>query len=102
MLGPRINAGGRIGRADLGVRLLLEGDPTEAARIAGELDRLTPVAHAERIDQGLPQSVGLYVSPTSGQSTPLECPELVEEALRDLAEVSGSGKLAARERELTA
>ena len=40
MLGPRINAGGRIGRADLGVRLLLEGDPSEAARIAAELDRL--------------------------------------------------------------
>jgi single-stranded-DNA-specific exonuclease len=40
LLGPRINAGGRIGRADLGVRLLLEEDPGEAARIAGELDRL--------------------------------------------------------------
>src|SRR3979409_1094619 len=40
MLGPRINAGGRIGRADLGVRLLLEGDISEAARIATELDRL--------------------------------------------------------------
>jgi single-stranded-DNA-specific exonuclease len=40
MLGPRINAGGRIGRADLGVRLLLEGDISEAARIAQELDRL--------------------------------------------------------------
>jgi single-stranded-DNA-specific exonuclease len=40
LLGPRINAGGRIGRADLGVRLLLEEDPTEAARIAAELDRL--------------------------------------------------------------
>lgn len=40
MLGPRINAGGRIGRADLGVRLLLEADPSEAARIAAELDRL--------------------------------------------------------------
>jgi single-stranded-DNA-specific exonuclease len=40
MLGPRINAGGRIGRADLGVRLLLEEDPTEAARLASELDRL--------------------------------------------------------------
>jgi single-stranded-DNA-specific exonuclease len=39
-LGPRINAGGRIGRADLGVRLLLEGDVSEAARIAAELDRL--------------------------------------------------------------
>jgi single-stranded-DNA-specific exonuclease len=40
LLGPRINAGGRIGRADLGVRLLLEEDPAEAARIAAELDRL--------------------------------------------------------------
>jgi single-stranded-DNA-specific exonuclease len=40
MLGPRINAGGRIGRADLGVRLLLEGDVSEAARIAAELDQL--------------------------------------------------------------
>jgi single-stranded-DNA-specific exonuclease len=40
LLGPRINAGGRIGRADLGVRLLIENDPIEAARIAGELDRL--------------------------------------------------------------
>src|SRR5580658_157665 len=40
LLGPRINAGGRIGRADLGVRLLLEADPIEAAKIAAELDRL--------------------------------------------------------------
>jgi single-stranded-DNA-specific exonuclease len=40
LLGPRINAGGRIGRADLGVRLLIEDDPTEAAKIAAELDRL--------------------------------------------------------------
>jgi single-stranded-DNA-specific exonuclease len=40
LLGPRINAGGRIGRADLGVRLLLEDDPIEAARISVELDRL--------------------------------------------------------------
>ncbi|MEA2977502.1 MAG: single-stranded-DNA-specific exonuclease [Alphaproteobacteria bacterium] len=40
MLGPRINAGGRIGRADLGVRLLMESDPVEGARLAAELDRL--------------------------------------------------------------
>ncbi len=40
LLGPRINAGGRIGRADLGVRLLLEKDTGEAGRIAAELDRL--------------------------------------------------------------
>ena len=40
LLGPRINAGGRIGRAGLGVDLLLHADPIEAARIAAELDRL--------------------------------------------------------------
>ena len=40
LLGPRINAGGRIGRADLGARLLLEDDPSEAGRLAAELDRL--------------------------------------------------------------
>lgn len=40
LLGPRINAGGRIGDAALGARLLLTEDPTEAERIAAELDRL--------------------------------------------------------------
>lgn len=40
LLGPRINAGGRIGDAGLGARLLTTGDPAEAARIAVELDRL--------------------------------------------------------------
>jgi single-stranded-DNA-specific exonuclease len=40
MLGPRINAGGRIGRADLGTMLLMQDDPLEAGRIAAELDRL--------------------------------------------------------------
>ena len=29
LLGPRINAGGRIGRADLGARLLMSDDPSE-------------------------------------------------------------------------
>jgi single-stranded-DNA-specific exonuclease len=40
VLGPRINAGGRIGRAALGADLMLEADPIEAGRLAGELDRL--------------------------------------------------------------
>jgi len=39
-LGPRINAGGRVGKADLGVRLLTTSDPAEARAIAVELDRL--------------------------------------------------------------
>ncbi|MDO8912351.1 MAG: single-stranded-DNA-specific exonuclease RecJ [Phenylobacterium sp.] len=40
VLGPRINAGGRIGRADLGARLLATDDPREAADLAAELDAL--------------------------------------------------------------
>ncbi|RRQ51347.1 single-stranded-DNA-specific exonuclease RecJ [Sphingorhabdus wooponensis] len=39
-LGPRINAGGRVGKSDLGVRLLITEDPIEAQDIAMELDRL--------------------------------------------------------------
>lgn len=40
LLGPRVNAGGRVGRADLGTRLLTTEDRDEAAAIARELDRL--------------------------------------------------------------
>lgn len=40
MIGPRINAGGRIGDAALGARLLLSADRGEAQSIAAELDRL--------------------------------------------------------------
>ncbi len=40
LLGPRINAGGRIGAADLGARLLATDDPGEAAGLAERLDAL--------------------------------------------------------------
>lgn len=40
LLGPRINAGGRIGDAALGSRLLATDDPVEAGTIAETLDRL--------------------------------------------------------------
>ncbi|WP_284265531.1 single-stranded-DNA-specific exonuclease RecJ [Roseicyclus amphidinii] len=40
VLGPRVNAGGRIGAADLGARLLATTDPTEAAQLAKRLDDL--------------------------------------------------------------
>ena len=62
VLGPRINAGGRIGDAALGSRLLACDDEVEAARIAVLLDKLNrerkavearmleeAVAHAERL-----------------------------------------------------
>src|SRR5579859_4611705 len=38
MLGPRVNAGGRVGQSDLGVRLLSTDDPQEAQILAAQLD----------------------------------------------------------------
>ncbi|MBM6579971.1 single-stranded-DNA-specific exonuclease RecJ [Microvirga sp. BT689] len=40
LVGPRINAGGRIGDAALGSKLLLTEDTAQAGRLAAELDRL--------------------------------------------------------------
>ncbi len=40
LLGPRVNAGGRIGKADLGARLLATNNPHEAAAMAERLDQL--------------------------------------------------------------
>lgn len=40
LLGPRINAGGRVGESDLGTRILSTTDPGEAHRIAIRLDAL--------------------------------------------------------------
>jgi single-stranded-DNA-specific exonuclease len=40
ILGPRVNAGGRVGAADLGARLLSTDDPDEARALAAELNRL--------------------------------------------------------------
>ncbi len=49
LLGPRINAGGRIGDATLGAKLLTTNDPAEAERIAALLDRLN--AERQAIEQ---------------------------------------------------
>ncbi len=40
LLGPRINAGGRVGKADLGARLLTCSDPHEASAMAEKLNQL--------------------------------------------------------------
>ena len=51
LLGPRINAGGRIGDAALGARLLLCQDPIEAAALAVELDRLN--AERQQVERAI-------------------------------------------------
>lgn len=40
LLGPRVNAGGRIGQADLGARLLATDNEIEASAMAARLDQL--------------------------------------------------------------
>jgi single-stranded-DNA-specific exonuclease len=50
VVGPRINAGGRIGDAALGVRLLTAADDLEARAIAAELDRLNRIRQQIEIE----------------------------------------------------
>ena len=50
VIGPRINAGGRIGDAALGVRLLTATDDIEARAIAIELDRLNRIRQQIEIE----------------------------------------------------
>jgi len=50
VLGPRVNAGGRVGRADYGARLLATDDPAEAQRLARELHRYNEERRAIEMD----------------------------------------------------
>ena len=50
LIGPRINAGGRIGDAALGSMLLCEEDANRAAEIAAELDRLNRERQAMEVE----------------------------------------------------
>ncbi len=66
--GPRINAGGRVGQADLGVRLLTTHDPAEAREIAAELDRLNEerrAIEAAVTEQALDLSAGTGNAPVA-------------------------------------
>ena len=98
----RARAGCAVSMSKMHLLDELDALDVPAIVVAGAKDLLTPVAHAERIDENLPHSLGLRVSPTAGHTTPTECPDLVNEALRDLAEMSGGGDLAERARELAA
>lgn len=98
----RTRARSGCGRAMSRMALLEKLDALDVPTIvvAGERDLMTPIAHAERIELGLPHSLGLRVDPAAGHMTPLEAPEVVNAALREL--VAGTGELASRERELAA
>ncbi|WP_164156006.1 single-stranded-DNA-specific exonuclease RecJ, partial [Sandarakinorhabdus rubra] len=63
-LGPRVNAGGRVGQADLGVRLLTTHDAAEAAAIAAQLDSLNQERRA--IEQAVTEAALAAARPAPG------------------------------------
>ncbi|MGE0119710.1 MAG: single-stranded-DNA-specific exonuclease RecJ [Dongiaceae bacterium] len=65
VLGPRINAGGRIGVADLGVRLLTATDAAEAAALACRLDALN--AERRAVEQAV---LAEAIAQVEAQATP--------------------------------
>ena len=68
LLGPRVNAGGRIGQADLGARLLATDDAHEAAALAERLDLL----NTERRDiEARVREAALAQAETRGTDGPL-------------------------------
>jgi pimeloyl-ACP methyl ester carboxylesterase len=80
----RAAAGHAIARIDLYDALASLTVPTLV--IAGERDRLTPRAHADRIAELLANPTELVVLPRCGHMGPLECHEEVTEGLRRLAQ----------------
>lgn len=68
LLGPRVNAGGRIGAADLGARLLATDDTAEARALAERLDQL----NTERRDiENRVRDAALAQAETRGLDGPL-------------------------------
>ena len=68
VLGPRINAGGRVGIADLGARLLATQDSSEAAALSERLDQL----NTERRDiEAAVRDAALAQAETRGLDAPL-------------------------------
>lgn len=66
LLGPRINAGGRIGRSDLGARLLSTDDPAEAAVLAEELDALN--ASRKEVEKEVQEAAVRHIERESNQA----------------------------------
>src|SRR4051794_27032436 len=75
VLGPRVNAGGRVGAADLGARLLASDNPKEAAELAQTLDahnRERRAIEAETLEAAIaaveagPQSPALVFAAAEG------------------------------------
>ena len=66
LLGPRVNAGGRVGAAELGARLLTTDDPHEARTLAARLDELN--RERQLIEAGVLEAAHAQVAAKGGSS----------------------------------
>ena len=80
-----VRASSGIAMADMDLSEALPNLTVPALVMCGEQDKLTPPSHAERIAEMLPNLWALIELPETGHMGPLERPDDVNEALRDLA-----------------
>ncbi len=74
MLGPRVNAGGRVGQADLGARLLSSEDPHEVGALALRLDEFNAERRAierEVLEQAIARIEGTWGPDRAGMPSTL-------------------------------
>ena len=69
VLGPRVNAGGRVGDSGLGVRLLTTSDPDEARAVAQRLDDYN--RERQEIEQGVQEAALDLAEQQAGGNRPL-------------------------------
>jgi len=87
---PRARAGFGNAMARMDLDHAVDALDVPVIVVTGEKDLMTPLGHAERIVAGLDEAE-LRVDPDAGHMTPLESPELVNAAIRELAERTLAG-----------
>jgi pimeloyl-ACP methyl ester carboxylesterase len=92
---PEVRAGTGLAMQHIDLRHALPNLNVPTLVMAGELDRLTPPAHARRIAAELPDLQALIELPDTGHMGPLERPAEVSEALRELAKATQPATAAA-------
>jgi pimeloyl-ACP methyl ester carboxylesterase len=85
---PEVRAGTGLAMQHIDLRHVLPDLTIPTLVMAGELDRLTPPAHARRIAAELPNLQALIELPGAGHMGPLERPTEVSAALRELAKAT--------------
>jgi pimeloyl-ACP methyl ester carboxylesterase len=93
---PKVRAAAGLAMAEMDLLPAVPRIDVPALVLAGDMDRLTPSAHAERIAAALPQLDRLVVMPRTGHMAPLERPyELTRELEEFWQRVSGQAAGAA-------